>query len=314
MRILLVADTRNWAWDYKAKALIKHLPQYDMTRIFAHGYRLSMRKNYDAILFFGWSEARGKLEDLFTGISSYNHQLLHPKESTVAIPRFKGVATVSKQLYEKICKVRPVESTYLCQNGVDDKIFFPQPKPRGDKFVIGWVGRGLHPRATLKSGPFDMKGARFVLSPLREKLAEYNDIELRVHNKSSKNGVPLEEMPAFYHGIDMLLNTSFREGTPNPAFEASACGKPVVGPRVGCLPELIENGVNGFLVDSYDDEQQAGQRVDDFMKHILLLKDNREMCEEMGKANHKIVEEKWTWTERAKAYIPMFENLPNPNV
>lgn len=48
---------------------------------------------------------------------------------------------------------------------------------------------------------------------------------------------------------DMLLLTSRYEGMPNVALEALALGVPVVGPPVGALPEIIDNGATGLIVD-----------------------------------------------------------------
>ena len=39
--------------------------------------------------------------------------------------------------------------------------------------------------------------------------------------------------------------------------EAMACGTPVIAYRSGSVPEVIENGVTGFIVDSEEDAIQA---------------------------------------------------------
>ena len=43
--------------------------------------------------------------------------------------------------------------------------------------------------------------------------------------------------------------------------EAMACGTPVIASRRGSMPEIIEHGVNGFLVDSADEALAAVERV-----------------------------------------------------
>lgn len=47
-----------------------------------------------------------------------------------------------------------------------------------------------------------------------------------------------EEMPAFYHSIDLLLVLGRFEGGPMPALEALACGVPVVAGNVGFIKTL----------------------------------------------------------------------------
>src|SRR5262249_54841174 len=43
--------------------------------------------------------------------------------------------------------------------------------------------------------------------------------------------------------------------------EAMACGAPVIAWRNGSVPELIDDGVTGFIVDSVDEAVQAVERV-----------------------------------------------------
>jgi glycosyltransferase involved in cell wall biosynthesis len=43
--------------------------------------------------------------------------------------------------------------------------------------------------------------------------------------------------------------------------EAMACGTPVVGYRCGSVPEIIDEGITGFVVDNLEDAVQASMRV-----------------------------------------------------
>ena len=57
-----------------------------------------------------------------------------------------------------------------------------------------------------------------------------------------------KDLKWYYSAADMLLLASSREGMPNVVLESIACGTPVIATDVGGVPEIISDGVTGFLV------------------------------------------------------------------
>lgn len=57
-----------------------------------------------------------------------------------------------------------------------------------------------------------------------------------------------------YREVDAFLLPSYNEGLPVCILEAMSYGLPVVATRVGGIPEIMESGVNGFLIGKADQE------------------------------------------------------------
>jgi len=67
----------------------------------------------------------------------------------------------------------------------------------------------------------------------------------------------LEDVPQIIATFDVAVLPSYFEGMGRVLLEAMAMEKPVVGTRVGGIPDLIEHGVNGYLVSAGNERDLA---------------------------------------------------------
>ena len=61
--------------------------------------------------------------------------------------------------------------------------------------------------------------------------------------------IPRDELPNYLNELKLLVIPSCTEGLPNTMLEAMACGTPILANPVGAIPDIIEDGVNGFLIE-----------------------------------------------------------------
>jgi glycosyltransferase involved in cell wall biosynthesis len=64
--------------------------------------------------------------------------------------------------------------------------------------------------------------------------------------------VPHREIALWMNAADCLLLTSCSEGMPNVVIEALASGTPVVSTDVGDVSCVVENGLNGYIIENGD--------------------------------------------------------------
>jgi glycosyltransferase involved in cell wall biosynthesis len=83
------------------------------------------------------------------------------------------------------------------------------------------------------------------------------------------------DVPDVLDAVDVAASTSAYEGSPLALMECMAAGRPVVATRVGGVPDLIEHGKHGLLVDPGDPAAVARALVE------LLLDPRR--AAEMGR-------------------------------
>ena len=54
---------------------------------------------------------------------------------------------------------------------------------------------------------------------------------------------------SFIHDADALILPSYREGVPNVVMESLSTGTPVIVTKVGGIPEVVTQAVNGIFID-----------------------------------------------------------------
>jgi len=106
--------------------------------------------------------------------------------------------------------------------------------------------------------------------------------ELGVEDRVRFTGfVPAVDLPALLNSVDYFAMPSEAELLSIASLEAMATGLPLLAARSQALPELVDEGVNGFLFNPGD--------ADDACRCMSLLADHPERRAEMGAASLKKV-------------------------
>jgi glycosyltransferase involved in cell wall biosynthesis len=135
--------------------------------------------------------------------------------------------------------------------------------------------------------------------PLRERLAEQIEAA-RLAGRFILAGYR-PDLDCFLPFLDLLVLPSFTEGMPNVVLEAFAAGVPVVATAVGGTPEVIEEGVSGYLVPPGNPGALA-QRIRDALAA-------GEDCRALGLRGRERVLRHFTFAAQALQYQELFAEL-----
>lgn len=161
-----------------------------------------------------------------------------------------------------------LQSVTPISNGVDVSRFRPGPRPQELADRLGIDGRPV----VLYTGRLDAEKRMDVWLRAAAQLAQSADVQFLVGGKGSERSrleslareldlerrlhfcgyLSDEEYPSIYRLADVFCMTSEVELQSIATLEAIASGVPAVGVRAAALPELIQDGVNGFLAEPGD--------------------------------------------------------------
>lgn len=112
------------------------------------------------------------------------------------------------------------------------------------------------------------------------------------------------EMISKYSEATIFINASYYESFGIPIAEAMACGLPVIAARAGGVPEIVENGLSGLLVEPGN----AG----DLASAVSELLENRKEREAFARAGRERISEHFNWDtiagELSNSYSGMYRS------
>lgn len=167
---------------------------------------------------------------------------------------------------------------------------------KGLDLAIEALGRIPEPAQLVIVGGASGPGGEAELTRLRE-LAISSGLADRVVFEGPR---PHRLLPDYYRAADALLVCSHSESFGLAALEAQACGTPVVGTRVGGLPDVVADGSSGLLI-SERDPQLFGEAIS-----RLLSEPNRVSAFGAAARERAL---RFSWKKTAESFLELYECL-----
>lgn len=223
---------------------------------------------------------------------------------------FKNYIVPSVSTYSKLARLlRKPSSIWIIPNGVDTTIFYPRKAGwlkaklglSTDWQIVGFVGR-----LSVGKGALDAFKAVAPLLKEKERLAlvfvgptatgrTSGQASAFPHMLELVRKFGLEKQVFFlpplsdsdlakaYSDMEILLLPSSSEGFGLTVLEAAACGTPSAVYRIGSLPEVVRDGVTGFVVD-FKDVGKLTEKISLVLEGSFDIKEMRNACVKW--ANH----------------------------
>ena len=131
-----------------------------------------------------------------------------------------------------------------------------------------------------------------------EHIARDSGVQRHVHFLT---GIPYRQLSACYEAAEIFALPSRGEGFGFVYLEAMAHGKPIIGGAHGGAPEVIQDGVTGYVVQHGDTEQLATS--------IDVLLSNPENARRMGEAGRQRVENEYRFNVFSKSFKKILREL-----
>ena len=108
-----------------------------------------------------------------------------------------------------------------------------------------------------------------------------------------------DEIIDYYSAADLSILPSLMEATSISGLEAMAASLPLVGTKVGGIPVIIKDEINGYLCESENPEDLA-QKIDKLLESDYSS---------MGEKSKELVDEYFDWIEIAKKTLKEYESI-----
>ncbi len=216
------------------------------------------------------------------------------------------------RLWQDVVKYAPHSRPYTVHNAVDLTSFTPAPWPEGPPYRIGIVANFalfkrhedfLRMAAEMLKTRQDMEfwivgddtegsGRRAVLETLARELGIAPYARFLGHRG---------DIPDIMRQLHVLVVPSQFEPFGRVVIEAMACGRPVVASRDGGIPEIIEEGLSGYLVEVGN---CAG-----FADRVLQLLANRGLWDAMSSRAVSAIHKRFSIATHTKNIVRIYGDV-----
>lgn len=104
-----------------------------------------------------------------------------------------------------------------------------------------------------------------------------------------------------YSAADVFVVPSLQDNLPNTVMESLACGTPVVGFKVGGIPDMVRPGLTGLLATAGD--------VGELSDAIAAMLNDPERREEMSANCRRIAVNEYALETQARRYVQLYESM-----
>jgi len=183
---------------------------------------------------------------------------------------------------------------YLAPNPTDTE-FFKRRKEFGENIV--WSGKNNW----AKGVPFLKKVAENVKNKFSILWGgEGRDFPTLSSNCIVHHGNTVFNVPRFLGDGQIFLSTSVTENQPCAALEAMAMELPVIGFRTSGMPEVVKDGINGFLVELGDTNAMT--------EKLNLLLSDESLRRELGRNAREYVVKNFSYHRTLDIYLKYFKH------
>lgn len=125
--------------------------------------------------------------------------------------------------------------------------------------------------------------------------------KLKVSNNIALTGfIPSKDLARYYSACDIFILPSLYEQFGLVLVEAMACGKPVISTKVGAIPEVVDDGKTGLLVEPKNPRQLAGA--------IIKLANDKDLRRKMGRDGRRRAKTKYDWDTVVEEYLEIYDS------
>ena len=184
--------------------------------------------------------------------------------------------------------IRPRKEILTIHNGIDaDKLEFLDKKRarkilnlKDSDFVVGTI-----------ANDYPAKGLKY----FKQAAETFKDIGFEIIGKGNKF---IPDAHRYLKAFDIFVLPSVKEGFPWVVLEAMAAEVPVIATRVGAIPEIIQDGKNGVLIEPKNPQQIADA--------IEKLSGNEVLRKNLAEQGKITVREKFNSEKMIKQYENLF--------